>query len=235
MNPCLLVSDRGEYYVYVLFRVDGTPFYIGKGKGDRWNGHKQAALAGGSSHKDRVIRKILRSRFDVPKIKVCEGLSNSLASEIEIRLIAAIGRGNKGPLINETDGGDGTSGYQHTEKTKTKLRLIRSRWVPIGQHKANFVAAGRIASQSPKARKNRIRTLHRPEVKAKIDAARRKPRTDRARANLKAAQQRPEVREKIRKGNLGKKRTPEQKERHRTAIIKWWSERRNHEFGAFAV
>ena len=64
--------------------------------------------------------------------------------------------------------------------------------------------------------------MARPEVKAKVDFGRRKPRSEEAKSNLRAAQQRPEVREKISRGNLGKKRTLEQKERHRKAILAWW-------------
>lgn len=40
-----------DYYIYVLFRLNGVPFYLGKGRRNRWHYHEQHAIAGGS-HKD---------------------------------------------------------------------------------------------------------------------------------------------------------------------------------------
>lgn len=102
------MRDPNGFYVYILFRETGIPFYVGKGRGNRWFWHERSALTGGDSHKDRLIRTILNKRIDIPKVKVREGLTNAEAAKTEKALIAAIGREKDGgPLINQTEGGDG--------------------------------------------------------------------------------------------------------------------------------
>ena len=108
---------RRDYYVYFLFREEGgEPFYVGKGTRNRWAGHEKDALAGGSSHKARIIRKIIIELSHLPKKKIAEGLTEEEAFALEVRLIADIGRYPNGPLVNKTDGGDGVSGFKFSEE-----------------------------------------------------------------------------------------------------------------------
>ena len=100
-----------SYYVYQYLREDGTPYYIGKGKGDRaWAKHTVAI----PSNKDQII--IIK-----------ENLSESDAHILEMELIAQYGRKNIGTgiLRNLTDGGEGTSGYQHKEQAKKQISESR--------------------------------------------------------------------------------------------------------------
>jgi hypothetical protein len=86
-----------NYYVYQYLREDGTPYYIGKGKGSR------AYLNGRSTPKPPDPDRI---QF------VKENLTEDEAFALERNLIAKYGRKDLGTgiLRNLTEGGEGASG-----------------------------------------------------------------------------------------------------------------------------
>lgn len=107
-----------DFYVYVYFRLNGSPCYVGKGRGSRWVKHKNGA--GGNSHLMRIIQK---SGGDLPRVKIRTQLTNEQAIEIECALIAAIGREKDGgPLVNLSKGGDGVPGHYPSQETREKLK-----------------------------------------------------------------------------------------------------------------
>lgn len=102
-----------KYYTYSYLREDGTPYYIGKGKGDR------------------VFQKTRHNVKVPPKNRILflkKNLTEEEAFNHEKYMIAVFGRKDLGTgiLRNRTDGGDGNSGYKHSEEAKRKISQSNS-------------------------------------------------------------------------------------------------------------
>ena len=143
-----------NFYVYILFREDGHPFYVGYGQNDRWSVHEWDARRGRRGLRFNIIRKIQAAGSDVPKIKLHENLTEETAKQYERVLIQAIGRRPHGPLANLTDGGSGVSNPSPTVRAKIS-------------------AAARNISDETRARMSAgcLGRKHTPETRAKIKAA----------------------------------------------------------------
>lgn len=80
--------EDGLFYVYLLLRPNGEPFYVGKGTGDRIDRHEKEAGRGGASFKCQTICEIWGSGGKVGKEIVFRTDSADEAYQIEARLIA---------------------------------------------------------------------------------------------------------------------------------------------------
>ena len=96
-----------NYYVYQYLREDGTPYYIGKGKGNRAYINNRTTPKPADNNRIHLIK---------------ENLSEEDAFRLEIELIACHGRKDLGTgiLRNLTDGGEGVSGRIATTETIEK-------------------------------------------------------------------------------------------------------------------
>lgn len=110
---------HGEY-IYGDYCFLYEPFYIGKGKCNRYKKKK-------NKYCERKINNIRRLELELIIIKLKENLNENESFILESELIKTIGRQdlNEGPLINFTDGGEGKSGYIPSKKTKKLMSHIR--------------------------------------------------------------------------------------------------------------
>ena len=98
------------YYTYAFLREDRTPYYIGKGKGNRAYRRRDKGEIKPPKDKSRIL--ILK-----------QNLTEEEAFRHEVYMIIVFGRKDLGTgiLYNRTDGGDGASGTVVSEETKRKI------------------------------------------------------------------------------------------------------------------
>lgn len=114
VKPLRGYSDNPEFYVYIHHKLDGTIFYVGKGKGNRaWskkcrNRHWKYVV---TKYPDYVVEIIQKEMIEQD------------AFVLEQSLISSIGLDN---LTNQVLGGISTTGYKHTDKWK-KQQSINSK------------------------------------------------------------------------------------------------------------
>jgi len=99
-----------EYYTYAYLREDKTPYYIGKGNGNRAYRRRYKGI---KPPKDK-------SRIIVLK----QNLTEEEAFRHEVYMIAVFGRKDLGTgiLHNRTNGGEGSSGAIRSDEWKRKQR-----------------------------------------------------------------------------------------------------------------
>ena len=112
--------NPNRFYTYAYLREDRTPYYIGKGEGDRAFYRRKRTIKP-PKDKSRII--FLK-----------QNLLENEAFKHEIYMIVVFGRKDLGTgiLHNRTDGGEGTSGWVASEETRRIMSELK-KGVNIGK------------------------------------------------------------------------------------------------------
>lgn len=190
------MKNPNRFYVYMYFRPNGFPCYVGKGSGLRWAKHEWRST---NPHLASIIKQ---AGGKLPRIKVRENITETEAFALEKELIRLFKRESDGGiLVNLTDGGEGLSGRIINYGTAKKVGKI---------HIGNTYRLGMKASPETKElqRKAKLGKSLSPEHRAKL--------AEKASAR-KGIPRDPEIGKKISATKTGKKATEETKAALRAA------------------
>jgi len=123
------MNENKIYYVYEWIRLDtNEPFYVGKGHGDRYFR---------TNSRSDYFKNIYKKVPTAVSILI-ENLSEKEALEYECWYINEYKFVFGYDLCNLTDGGDGISGYKHTEENIKKNRM-QTHGFDIEEYKDNII------------------------------------------------------------------------------------------------
>ena len=141
-----------QFYVYIHKKPDGTPFYVGKGTGNRaYQFSKRTQW-----HKN-IVAKYGRHNIIV---EIVNCVNESQAFDLEKIYIKQFKHSGV-CLVNLTDGGEGHSGYKQTQQTKDKraAKLKAFYATDAGQQvnqKLNAHRTGRINTKETKLKMSNV-------------------------------------------------------------------------------
>ena len=113
-------NENKNFYVYEWYITStGEVFYVGKGTGKRWKT---------LSNRNKFFQCMYRTH-DCEVRKIYENLTEKEAFEKEIETIKYYKENTKYRLTNQTDGGEGTSGWKPSNDFKEKQSKIhKTQW-----------------------------------------------------------------------------------------------------------
>lgn len=115
------------YYTYLLKYPDGTPFYVGKGTGDRMYVHEKKVKKGKIPHKNKhlfnTIKKILDSNQNITYEIIIETQNEKEAYQKEYEIILEIGIDNLCNIVESYGRGGRITG----DAKKRKIAKLKGR------------------------------------------------------------------------------------------------------------
>ncbi len=122
---------KNNYYVYQHVRLDTMEvFYVGKGTGNRAYSTKRR-----NKYWQNIVNKV---GYHVEIVHA--QLTEQKSFELEIETIANY-RNIGYKLCNMTNGGEGSSGFMHSEESRAKIRAFNKGRVPLEETRAKMSAA----------------------------------------------------------------------------------------------
>lgn len=172
------------FYVYKHTWENTNYIYIGKGKKDRYK----------TTSKRNVFWKNITAKYGTPLMEIItDSLAENEAFDIEIKTIKSL-ENTDFILVNLTNGGEGISGYSHTEETKKKIGMfLKTR--PVSE-KQREVARQRMIKNNGDYRRG---VTHTEETKKKM--------------SLNNAMNNPDFKKKARKNRIYEKVSLETREK----------------------
>lgn len=130
-----VATREKTFYVYLHCKPDGTPFYVGKGQGNRYREFSK----GRNPHHKRIVAKYGKAQI---RVAVFPCASESEALEDEKLHIAQL-RAEGYELANITDGGDGVCGLVFSDDARAKIRAARAKQImpPCSDEKKEKIRA----------------------------------------------------------------------------------------------
>lgn len=157
-----------DFYTYAYLRKDLSPYYVGKGRGNRMFSTNRHIAKPKDNHRIAMLRG---------------NMSEDDALLHEIEMIKTWGRKDLGTglLRNRTNGGDGLSGHKFSDESRAKLRIAQLGKKMSKEAKAKMSLAKQNTSNETKAKmslagmgnKNRLGKKHTNETKAKMSLAKK--------------------------------------------------------------
>ena len=211
------------YYTYAFLREDRTPYYIGKGKGNRAYRRRDKGI---KPPKDKSKILILK-----------QNLTEEESFRHEVYMIAMFGRKDLGTgiLHNRTNGGDGVSGAVVSDETRRKMsealkgkprsKEIRRKMSEAHKGKTHSEKSRRNMSESQKGK------TFSEETKRKLSEAKKgKTHSEETKRKLSEAKKgktfSEEHKRKLSESQKGKSRSEESKRKLSEANKgrKWWND-----------
>jgi hypothetical protein len=201
------MKDLKRFYTYAYLRINGTPYYVGKGE------------------KSRAYNKNHNNVYVPPKERIIFLKKNILEEEAfkhEIYMISVFGRKDLGTgiLHNRTNGGDGSSGRIVTESQKKKQsEKMKGRKGPViseeGRKKLSQIMRGnKRGKPHTQETKDKISKAHKGK---KLTKEHRKTLSE-VHTDVKKGPCSQKTKDKISKAHKDKKHSPPSQKG-----TKWWN------------
>ena len=211
------------YYTYAFLREDRTPYYIGKGKGNRAYRRRDKGI---KPPKDKSKILILK-----------QNLTEEESFRHEVYMIAVFGRKDLGTgiLHNRTNGGDGVSGAVVSDETRRKMSEALKGKPRSKEIRRKISEAHKGKTHSEKSRRNMSESqkgkTFSEETKRKLSEAKKgKTHSEETKRKLSESQKgktfSEEHKRKLSESQKGKSRSEESKRKLSEANKgrKWWND-----------